>query len=1119
MPPKRRRRFHGLYYHSSPPKVMPMNGQAAGPNGVKRRENDDFSVKLSTIRIWIHEKDIAKLTRILWAGQGQRLCQQASNNGRVKRFLAAVPHVMNASKDLHQAVIDNNLETLQSQLEPPVPAALVTAKDGNGLNVIHKAAGLGHTKILEYLIGLWPEGAHEIDITGKTPLHWAASAKNNMRCYTLLTQAGCDEEALDYKMKTPVYYRHKPHEIERAFLVYVPEAPRISPDSVTDWEALSDEGNDSSVGGDASRSSSKQSKKLNIKPTAAVNGRKSLDDSAENTSELDTNDGTSANEDDDLSKADAEVEPLPSQKRRPETPAALAAAGDASDAADAGDTESEAENIARAVSDDDKIEAEPAAEENPTEAEAETETEMENGTATEEAEETNGLNEIDDNVDDVDAESEQNATEKTEAIENDVETVAEAETEPESEPEPEIEKEKQAETEAEVQLTNGDEAEENVEQEKAADDEDEEDDDEDARLQEIIESGDMEQLAEIVLNGEGGRLLSLKSKEPEIQAFLNNVPSYMEKIHRVHDAARDGSLLALQQALDRRKFAIAKNDISPNGATPLHVAVLFGHSDIVRYLASRFPETMEITDNDGRTALHYAATIKDNGHFYNVLSQLGANPKAVDKLGHTPEFYVDMDKSKDVLTYSELLTIFGAEEMENQLLSDQVPDDLHSARRELQDGEIARTLERCFSVITESGKLLSGSRASALSHRKPLSASALQLSVTSYLSRFLKRAVYDKIKRRQTRLDHNLFDVLWPAMRKTSKLRHLEEDINCGIIAPDFDVFVVFQEFLVPFLKDMHCLNIDADFKPHPRLAYFPMDNGERLNTAAFVFDDESQLVTRCIVEASRNLDQLELPLNLTIGQIEQAERVMMSKIFTANFAEAIGETESGSYYTLTELMEPDSEVASMLNNLGLMIPVLDTTDQVQAAESTAFNGALWPYGRGVYINSAQNMALWLNCLEHLRVISSSSSKEPADMGAAYTRVGRAISYLETQLHFKESYLLGYLQSRPAFLGTGLKMTTIVKLPNLMKEMDNLRHLCSVRGLSMVTNRLSKLTVRLINMQSMGIVEYVLFQDYCTAVTNILSLEKDMSLTNSKHIATMLVKIFKRKKNSLIDRN
>ncbi|XP_033252252.1 uncharacterized protein LOC117191518 [Drosophila miranda] len=189
-------------------------------------------------------------------------------------YSAAVPHVMNAIKDLHQAVIDNNLDTMQAQLEPPVPAALVTCKDGNGLN-----------GILEYLVGLWPEGAHEMDITGKTPLHWAASAKNNMRCYTLLTQAGCDEEALDYKMKSASYYRHKPHEIERAFLVYVPEAPRVSPEIITDWNALSNESGENSAGGDAG------SKKLDIKMTPAVNGRKSLDDSIEKTSELDTNDG------------------------------------------------------------------------------------------------------------------------------------------------------------------------------------------------------------------------------------------------------------------------------------------------------------------------------------------------------------------------------------------------------------------------------------------------------------------------------------------------------------------------------------------------------------------------------------------------------------------------------------------------------------------------------------------------------------------------------------------------------------------------------------------------------------------------------------------------------------
>ncbi|XP_037716421.1 uncharacterized protein LOC119551249 isoform X1 [Drosophila subpulchrella] len=714
MPPKRRRRFQGLYYHSSPPKVMPMNGQAGGQNGRKRRDNEDFSVKLSTIRIWIHEKDIGKLTRILWAGQGNRLSQQASNNGRVKRFLAAVPHVMNAIKDLHQAVIDNSLETVQAQLEPPVPSALVTCKDGNGLNIIHKAAGLGHTKILEYLVGIWPEGAHEMDITGKTPLHWAASAKNNMRCYTLLTQAGCDEEAVDYKMKTPSYYRHKPHEIERAFLVYVPDAPRVSPDSATDWEALSDDSGvvDAGAGGDAG------SKKLDIKVPPSVNGRKSLDDSLENTSELDTNDGTSANEDDDLSKADVEpeaevVSPL---QRRPETPATFNTINGDGDGED-----SEAENIARAVSADgggvgqdedggggggdaavmanggDHDEA--PEEEQPDEREEVEVAELPEESAAESELEGNKKTEGEPEEKDADADAEEVADEPEAPVKDEAEPEVAAMSAEKKEAESENENDDDDE-DVIASGSNGGDPQEDQPPGGGGSEPQEEDGnesltsamaiegfvqgapedytvqsqtavDEGERIKRIVDAGDLEQLAEIVLNGEGGSLVGLKSQEPEIQAFLNNVPSYMEKIHRVHDAARDGGLLALQQALDRRKFAIAKNDISPNGSTPLHVAVLFGHTDIVRYLASRFPETMTITDNDGRTALHYAATIKDNGHFYNMLLQLGANPNVLDKLGHSAEFYLDKDKAKNILNYTELLNIFGAEELENQLLNDQ----------------------------------------------------------------------------------------------------------------------------------------------------------------------------------------------------------------------------------------------------------------------------------------------------------------------------------------------------------------------------------------------------------------------------------------------------------------
>lgn len=59
---------------------------------------------------------------------------------------------------------------------------------------------------------------------------------------------------------------------------------------------------------------------------------------------------------------------------------------------------------------------------------------------------------------------------------------------------------------------------------------------------------------------------------------LNQSLPFQSKIRRVHLAARNGSLRDLQSALDRRKFAVAKDDISPNKCTPLHVATIFGHA-------------------------------------------------------------------------------------------------------------------------------------------------------------------------------------------------------------------------------------------------------------------------------------------------------------------------------------------------------------------------------------------------------------------------------------------------------------------------------------------------------------------------------------------------------------
>lgn len=51
-------------------------------------------------------------------------------------------------------------------------------------------------------------------------------------------------------------------------------------------------------------------------------------------------------------------------------------------------------------------------------------------------------------------------------------------------------------------------------------------------------------------------------------------------------------------------------------------------------LGGRFPETLNAKDKHGRTPLHYAATIPDNGHYFNVLLNLGADRKMKDNVSN-----------------------------------------------------------------------------------------------------------------------------------------------------------------------------------------------------------------------------------------------------------------------------------------------------------------------------------------------------------------------------------------------------------------------------------------------------------------------------------------------------
>lgn len=63
------------------------------------------------------------------------------------------------------------------------------------------------------------------------------------------------------------------------------------------------------------------------------------------------------------------------------------------------------------------------------------------------------------------------------------------------------------------------------------DGQDKESEENDEEIKAMVEEGNMEQLAGLVLNGEGDKLVGQKSDNPELQSFLDNVPIYMVKLN------------------------------------------------------------------------------------------------------------------------------------------------------------------------------------------------------------------------------------------------------------------------------------------------------------------------------------------------------------------------------------------------------------------------------------------------------------------------------------------------------------------------------------------------------------------------------------------------------------
>lgn len=57
-----------------------------------------------------------------------------------------------------------------------------------------------------------------------------------------------------------------------------------------------------------------------------------------------------------------------------------------------------------------------------------------------------------------------------------------------------------------------------------------------------------------------------------------------------------------------------------------------GRQEIAEFIVERYPQSVNVTDSTGKTPLHYAALLKDDGKMTSFLIQAGADESTLDNV-------------------------------------------------------------------------------------------------------------------------------------------------------------------------------------------------------------------------------------------------------------------------------------------------------------------------------------------------------------------------------------------------------------------------------------------------------------------------------------------------------
>jgi len=337
----------------------------------------------------------------------------------------------------------------------------------------------------------------------------------------------------------------------------------------------------------------------------------------------------------------------------------------------------------------------------------------------------------------------------------------------------------------------------------------------------------------------------------------------------------------------------------------------------------------------------------------------------------------------------------------------------------------------------------------------------------------------------------NLTDEIWAKYKdaKTSKGYTFSNAIQAGVLRPhlgvgitmgDEECFELFKDIVYPVVKGWH------GFDPSTQFHKSDLDASKlKFSSAQAKKFDEYVVSTR--VRAARNISGFSLPPGS-----DEKDRLGVESVLKQAFASFSGELQ-GTYYPLGKLSKEDED---SLQANGFLFQKPGPAQLLGAAGAAR----TWPDGRGIFHNSNKTALAWCNEEDHCRIISMQNGGDIKSVFARFCSISDTIKAAAKKngADLMYSKRLGFLGTCPSNLGTGLRASVMIKLPELNKDPKKLEEICDQfdlqpRGSSGEHSAAVGAKWDISNKQRLGFSEVELVQKMIDGVTKIIAIEEKIA--------------------------